>query len=157
MKKLCALVVMVVSVAAVYAGGIVEYKGRKYCAGLYAGAIALEYASKNDLKEYGVDSTISDNKLYFLSPVLPAKTQEIVKREYIQCGDTFLLPREQSQISKTAVYTGSRKNTKGLLAGSGDDMYCYGIGYAVYGGAITIVELMTEDELENNPNIREVK
>ena len=141
-KQILFLIVFAMAVVSgVYAWGIYEYKGQKYIGGEFAGYVAQEYALRKDTSEYGIDSAVSGNRLYFISVVFPRNFQDILKRGYIQNGDTFELTTDYPN---HATYQGQRiaKNVISL-----DDGSCYGIGYAQHGGAITIVEIMSSAEM----------
>jgi hypothetical protein len=119
-------------------------------AGGNAGIIAQQYALQENIRQKNkVEPAIYENTLYFMGPVQPVNIQEVLTRGYIQDGDNFLFSNDYPN---TGVYTGPRRNTRDLL--SSDKSHCYAIGYAVSGGAITIVELMTAQEMANNPNMK---
>jgi hypothetical protein len=151
MKKMTIMVVffcLVVSNG--FSGGKQEYKGKNYFVSIFGGAFAVAYSVKENLSEYELVEAIYDNKLYFVGVIAPSNQDEILGRGYIQNGDKFLLHDDYPNV--LATYIGPRKDIRNsFIASEGN---CWGVGYAVYGGEIFIVELIINDDeykiFENN-------
>jgi len=135
-----------------YSAGIMEYKGNNYCTGLYGGVFAVAYSVKMDMSEYDLSKVIYDNKLNFIGIVTPSNKNEILKRGYIQNGDKFLLYGDYPNV--LATYTGPRRDIRNSSITSDGSGTAWGVGYAIYGGEIFILELIINENeykiLKNN-------
>jgi hypothetical protein len=153
MKKIILMILFFcLIISSGYSVGIKEYKGKNYCAGLYGGVFAVAYSIKMDMKEYDLTKVINDNKLYFIGLVAPSNRNEIIKRGYIQNGDKFLLNDDYPNV--LATYTSTRRDIKNSTIISDVSGVAWGVGYAIYGGEIIILELIINENeyktLEDN-------
>ena len=143
MKKLTIIVVFFcLFVSNVFSGGIQDYKSKNYIVSVFGGAYAIAYALKEDMSEYDLTKVIYDNKLNFIGVIAPSNNNEIINRGYIQNGDKFLLHNDYPNV--LATYIGPRKNIKDSFITSNEN--CWGVGYAIYGGEIFILELILNDD-----------
>lgn len=135
-----------------FSAAIQEYKGKKYCSGVFGGIYAAAYATKVDMTEYDLDEVINDNKLNFIGIIISINQDEILNRGYIQRGDKFLLSDEHPNV--LATYLGPRRDIDEYSYITRSEGSLWGIGHAVYGGEIVIEELIMDDDeysiLEDN-------
>jgi hypothetical protein len=142
MKKTLIIAVLVLTAGAVFAGGINEYKGKKYLCSMYGGNFATAYANKDDLSDYDLSAVIDTNKnLYFISLATVVTADMVLKRGHIQSGDKFKI--SDTHPNTLGIYNGPNKflNIRGDLINGA----CWVVGYATQGKGIVLTEIIVND------------
>jgi hypothetical protein len=120
------------AVSNIFAGGISEYKGKKYLTGEFAGMVAYYHVKNHDLSQFLSQEQIKmgadNNRLYFVGITSPQNTEALAKRGYIQQGDIFIVSDDGSH----ARYNGSPKNITDPAWFKNEGPF-WGIGYSVRG------------------------